>query len=54
MPIKFITNKNAIIFGQTGAGKTYFILEVMRQRLIHPFPQDVYYMYNIEQDFMHT
>ena len=26
----------------------------MRQRLIHPFPQDVYYMYNIEQDFMHT
>lgn len=54
MPIKFLANKNTIIFGQTGAGKTHYILEVIRQRLIHPFPQKVYYMYNIEQHFMET
>ena len=53
MPIKFLANKNTIIFGQTGAGKTYFMLEVIRQKLIHPFPKKIYYMYNIEQDFMY-
>ena len=52
MPIKFLANKNTIIFGQTGAGKTYFILEVIRQQLIEPFPKTIYYMYNIEQCFM--
>ena len=54
MPLKFLANKNTIIFGQTVAGKTHFMLEVIRQKLIHPFPKIVYYMYNIEQDFMHT
>ena len=53
MPIKFLANKNTIIFGQTGAGKTYFMLEVIRQKLIHPFPKKIYYMYNIQQDFMY-
>ena len=53
MPLKFMANKNTIIFGQTGAGKTYFMLEVIRQKLIHPFPKNIYYMYNIEQDFMY-
>ena len=53
MPIKFLANKNTIIFGQTGAGKTHFMLEVIRQKLIHPFPKKIYYMYNIEQDFMY-
>ena len=53
MPLKFMANKNTIIFGQTVAGKTYFMLEVIRQKLIHPFPKNIYYMYNIEQDFMY-
>ena len=48
-----MANKNTIIFGQTVAGKTYFMLEVIRQKLIHPFPKNIYYMYNIEQDFMY-
>ena len=52
MPIKFLANKNTIIFGQTGAGKTHFILEVIKQKLIHPFPKKIYYMFNIEQCFM--
>ena len=54
MPIKFLANKNTIIFGQTGVGKTQFMLEVIRQKLVYPFPTTVYYMYNVEQDFMHT
>ena len=54
MPIKFIANHNTIIFGQTGAGKTHFILNVIRQKLVHPFPKKLFYMYNVEQDFMKT
>ena len=54
MPIKFLANHNTIIFGQTGVGKTHFILNVIKQRLIHPFPKKLYYMYNVEQDFMNT
>ena len=54
MPIKFLAAHNTIIFGPTGIGKTQFILEVIRQKLIHPFPENIYYMYNIEQPFMVT
>ena len=54
MPIKFLASRNTIIFGPTGIGKTQFILEVIRQQLIHPFPENIYYMYNIEQPFMVT
>ena len=52
MPIKFLANHNTIIFGQTGAGKTCFILDVIRYKLIHPFPKNIYYMYKIRQPFM--
>ena len=52
MPIKFLANHNTIIFGQTGAGKTCFILDVIRYKLIHPFPENIYYMYKIRQPFM--
>ena len=54
MPIKFLANKNTIVFGQTGIGKTHFILDVIRKQLIEPFPKVIYYMYNVEQDFMKT
>ena len=54
MPIKFLANHNTIIFGQTGAGKTHFVLEVIKRKLILPFPQNIYYMYSVEQDFMKT
>ena len=54
MPIKFLANKNTLIFGPTGAGKTEFMLDVIRQRLVYPFPENVYYMYNCEQPFMST
>ena len=52
MPIKFLANHNTIIFGQTGAGKTQFILRVIKEKLIHPFPESIYYMYGVKQDFM--
>lgn len=54
MPIKFLANHNTIVFGQTGAGKTHFILNVIKNKLVHPFPDKIYYMYNVEQDFMKT
>ena len=52
MPIKFLANHNTIIFGQTQAGKTHFILNVIRMKLVEPFPSKVYYMYNVHQPFM--
>ena len=52
MPVKFLANHNCIIFGQTGAGKTQFILKVIKKKLIEPFPENIYYMYGVEQEFM--
>lgn len=54
MPIKFLANHNTIIFGPTGVGKTQFMLEVIRRKLVTPFPENLYYMYNVEQEFMKT
>ena len=54
MPIKFLANHNTIIFGQTQAGKTHFILEVIRLKLVEPFPSKVCYMYGVRQPFMDT
>ena len=52
MPIKFLANKNTIVFGPTQAGKTQFVLDVIRQRLVHPFPNQIFYMYGVYQDWM--
>ena len=52
MPIKFLANHNTIVFGQTGAGKTHFILKIIKEKLIEPFPEKIFYMYGVEQDFM--
>ena len=54
MPIKFQANLNTMIMGPSGVGKTHFILDVIKRQLIHPMPLRIFYMYNIEQDFMHT
>ena len=54
MPIKFLANKNTIISGPTGSGKTQFVLDVIRQKLIHPFPKNIYYMYKVKQGFMQS
>ena len=54
MPVKFLAAHNCIIFGPSRVGKTEFVLEVIRQKLVHPMPKNIYYMYNIEQEFMKT
>jgi len=54
MPIKFIANHNTIIYGSTGVGKTHFMLRVLKERLIHPFPKHVTYLYGVRQDFMNV
>ena len=54
MPIKFIANHNCIIYGATNVGKTTFMLEVLKQKLIHPFPKNIVYMYGVAQPFMKT
>lgn len=54
MSIKFLANKNTIISGPTGLGKTQFILELICQKLVYPFPKNIYYMYKVEQEFMCT
>ena len=54
MPVNFLASHNCIIFGPSRAGKTQFILEVIRQKLIHPWPKRVFYMYGVEQEFMKT
>ena len=52
MPIKFLASHNCIVFGPTQAGKTEFVLEVIRQKLIDPMPRNVFYMFSIPQPFM--
>ena len=53
MPVKFHASHNTIIFGPPRAGKTQFMLEVLRKKLIHPFPKIVNYVYGgQEQQFM--
>lgn len=54
MPIKFIANHNCIIYGATNVGKTTFMLEVLKRRLIEPFPKHIVYMYSVAQPFMKT
>ena len=54
MPVKFLANRNCIIFGATGAGKTEFILAVIRQKLVEPMPKNIFYMYSVDQPFMKT
>ena len=52
MPIKFLANKNTIVAGSTQSGKTTFILEVIRQKLVEPFPENIFFMYDTYQEFM--
>ena len=54
MPVKFLASHNCIIFGPSRAGKTQFILQVIREKLIEPMPKKIYYMYGMEQEFMYT
>ena len=54
MPLNFVANTNIICWGATGIGKTTFILRILKEKLIEPFPQKIFYMYRIRQDFMES
>lgn len=43
---------NILIVGPSGSGKTTCVLRIIRERMIKPFPEKIYFLYNIEQDFM--
>ena len=47
-----MANHNCIIYGCTGVGKTHFMLRVIKERLVEPFPNSITYMYGARQSFM--
>ena len=50
--IGFIHPSNFFIVGPSGSGKTTFVLDMIRKKMLKPFPDKIYYLFNIEQDFM--
>ena len=52
--IKFLANSNIIVSGATSSGKTSAILRILKEGLIEPFPERIYYLYGAYQDFMKT
>lgn len=47
-----MADHNTIVYGSTGIGKTYFMLKILEDRLILPFPDHITYMYGAFQPFM--
>ena len=52
--LKFYANSNIIVVGATSTGKTTVILEIIRKKLIEPFPPKIFYFYGAHQPFMET
>jgi len=50
--MKFLHPSNICVVGPSGAGKTQFVLNLITQQKIKPLPRDIYYLYNVRQDFM--
>ena len=52
MKLTFIHPSNICVVGPSGSGKTVFVMKLISHQLIKPFPKQIYYLYNIWQDFM--
>ena len=50
--IVFHHPSNILIVGPSGSGKTTCVLNIIKQRMLEPFPENIYFLYNIKQDFM--
>jgi len=50
--ITFHHPSNILVVGPSGSGKTTCVLEIVQKRILHPFPEKIYFLYNIKQDFM--
>ena len=49
MPFKFYANSNILVIGSSGSGKTTTVFKIIKQRLIEPMPQRIYYLYGAHQ-----
>lgn len=49
MMLKFRNGTNTIIYGMTSSGKTTFMFEVLKRKLITNFPDKIFFFYRIHQ-----
>ena len=52
MSLKLYANSNIIVVGATGSGKTMAVLKIIKDKLISPMPEKIFYMYAVRQPFM--
>ena len=47
--MKFLHPSNICVVGPSGSGKTEYVLKLIVNKQIEPFPTDIYYLYNVRQ-----
>ena len=54
MALKLYAQSNVLVIGATGSGKTTAILNIIKEKLIEPMPEKLFFMYAAHQPFMDT